>query len=118
MWNINEVWRRMATCVKNIAKEVVGETKSRIPEHKQTWWWDEEIQRVVACKKKQFKVWQKSRKREDWVEYKSVCKIVKSAVNKAKLKRYDELNEQLGTREGEKEIYRLARVRDKRTRDF
>ncbi|KAL4142691.1 hypothetical protein QTP88_005101 [Uroleucon formosanum] len=58
------------------------------------------------------------RKREDWVEYKSVCKIVKSAVSKAKLKRYDELYEGLRTREGEKEIYRLAKVRVKRTRDL
>nr|GFC92957.1 retrovirus-related Pol polyprotein LINE-1 [Tanacetum cinerariifolium] len=114
VWNvegdINEVWGRMATCVKSIAKEIVGETKSSLPENKETWWWDEEIQRVVASKKKQFKLWQKSRKREDWVEYKSVCKKVKSAVSKAKLKRYDELYERLGTREGEKEIYRLAKI--------
>jgi len=33
----------MATCVKNIAKEVVSETKSSMPENKETWWRDEEI---------------------------------------------------------------------------
>ncbi|KAL4104538.1 hypothetical protein QTP88_019833 [Uroleucon formosanum] len=54
------------------------------------------------------------RKREDRAEYKSVCKIAKSAVITAKLKRYDELYERLETLEGEKEIYRLAKVRDKR----
>ncbi|KAL4107958.1 hypothetical protein QTP88_018227 [Uroleucon formosanum] len=78
--------------------------KSRIPENKETWWWNEEIQRVVASKKKQFKLWQKSKTRKDWVEYKSECKIVKSTVSEAKLKRNDELYERLGTEEGEKEI--------------
>jgi len=34
--NINEVWKRIATCVKNIAKEVVDETKSSMPENKET----------------------------------------------------------------------------------
>jgi len=34
MWNVdgdrNEFWRRMATCVKIIAKEIVDETKSSL----------------------------------------------------------------------------------------
>jgi hypothetical protein len=53
--NINKVWKIMARCVKNIAKEVVGETKINRPENKERWWWDKEIQRVVANKKKKFK---------------------------------------------------------------
>jgi len=35
-------------------------------------------------RKSQFLVWQKSRKRKDWVEYKNVCKTAKKAVSKAK----------------------------------
>jgi len=46
----------MATCVKNIAKEVVGETKSSFPKNKGTWWWDGKTQRVKASNNKQFKV--------------------------------------------------------------
>jgi hypothetical protein len=34
--NINEVWNRMTTYVKNIAKEVVDITKYSIPENKET----------------------------------------------------------------------------------
>lgn len=33
---INEVWKWMATCVKNIDKEVVGENKNSRPENKVT----------------------------------------------------------------------------------
>jgi len=41
----------MATCVKNVTKEVVCETKSNMPENKETWWWNEEIQRVYQVRK-------------------------------------------------------------------
>ena len=39
-------------------------------------------------------------------------------MSKAKLKKYDELYERLGTKEGEKEVYRLAKEREKQSRDF
>jgi hypothetical protein len=52
-------------------------------------------------------LWQKSRKR-DGIEYKNVCKIVKSAVSIAKLNRYDGLYKRLGTLKKEKKcIYWL-----------
>jgi len=69
--------------------------------NKDSWWWDEKIQRVVASKKNKFKVWQNSRKRENWIGTKSLAKKPKSVVSK-KLKRYDELYKCLGTKEGEK----------------
>ena len=89
-----------------------------MPQDKQTWWWAEEVQEIISKKKIQFKKWQKNREREDWVEYKSLSKAAKIAVSKAKLKKYDELYERLGTKEGEKEVYRLAKEREKQSRDF
>lgn len=57
----------------------------------------------IESKKKQFKVWQRSR-REDCVEYKSLSKEVKSVVSKTKFKKYDGLE----TNESEIEVYRLT----------
>jgi len=45
-------------------------------------------------------------------------KEAKRAVYKAKLKKYDELYDKLGAKEGEKEINRLAKVREKQPKDF
>lgn len=45
--------------------------------------------------------------RDDWVEYKSLCKVTKSAVSKSKLGKYDALYERLETK-GEKEMYKLT----------
>ena len=89
-----------------------------MPEDKQTQWWAEEVQEIISKKKIQFKKQQKTRERKDWVEYKSLSKAAKSAVSKAKLGKYDELYERLGTKEEEKEMYRLAKEREKQSRDF
>ena len=36
----------------------------------------------------------------------------------AKGKAYDDLYQRLGTKEGEKDIYRMARIRERKTRDI
>jgi hypothetical protein len=64
---------RMATLIKNIAKNIVGEIKSSMPENKKTWM---RRFRVVANRKKLFKLWRKSRNREVRIEYENICKIV------------------------------------------
>lgn len=36
--NIDDIWNRTATGVKNSTREVVDETKSSMPKNKKTWW--------------------------------------------------------------------------------
>ena len=45
-------------------------------------------------------------------------KIAKRAVSKAKGRAYEDLYRRLSTKKGEKDIYRMARARDRKTRDF
>ena len=45
-------------------------------------------------------------------------KTVKRAVSEAKGRAYEDLYRRLSTKEGEKYIYRMARARDRKTRDF
>jgi len=54
----------------------------------------------------------KKRRREDWGENKSLGNKANKAVRKAKFKKYEELYDRLETNEGEKEVYRLAKVRE------
>ena len=46
-----------------------------------------------------------------------MCSKVKRVVAKAKGKAFDELYEKLDTKEGEKDLYRLARQRDRAGKD-
>lgn len=56
--------------------------------------------------------------REGWIEYKSLAKEAKKAVSKAKFNGYDELYNKSRPRESEREIYRLVKIREKRSNYF
>ncbi|KAK3543882.1 hypothetical protein QTP70_030154 [Hemibagrus guttatus] len=71
------------------------------------------IQRKRLAKKK----WDMDRTEENRQEYKELQRRVKREVSKAKQKAYDELYTRLDTREGEKDLYRLARQRDRDGKD-
>eukprot|EP00262_Sarcandra_glabra_P012088 TRINITY_DN3039_c0_g2_i3.p1 TRINITY_DN3039_c0_g2~~TRINITY_DN3039_c0_g2_i3.p1 ORF type:complete len:402 (+),score=55.32 TRINITY_DN3039_c0_g2_i3:275-1480(+) len=113
----NEMWEQMARCLKRIAKEVLGESKGRKGVQKDTWWWNADIQKSIA-EKKCFKEWQKTRTMDDLERYKLAKREAKKAVSKVKYEAYDNLYTRLGTKEGEKEIYKLAKIREKKTRDL
>ena len=50
--------------------------------------------------------------------YKAAKRLVKKAVTLAKSKAYERLYQKLKIREGEKDVFKLARVREKKTRDL
>ncbi|KAM1052392.1 hypothetical protein ACFX2A_034585 [Malus domestica] len=41
----------MASCIRKVAKEVLGESKGFAPHQKESWWWNEEVQTKVKAKK-------------------------------------------------------------------
>ncbi|MCJ8746920.1 hypothetical protein PDJAM_G00147290 [Pangasius djambal] len=63
------------------------------------------------------KKWDMDRTEENRQEYKELQRRVKREVSKAKQEAYDELYTRLDTREGQKDLYRLARQRDRDGKD-
>ena len=51
-------------------------------------------------------------------KYKVAKKTAKRAMNESKGQAYEDLYQRLSTKEGENDIYRMARVRERKTRDF
>ena len=51
-------------------------------------------------------------------KYKVAKKTAKRAVNVAKGRAYEDLYQHLSTKEGEKDNYRMTKVRERKTRDF
>ncbi|XP_045454524.1 craniofacial development protein 2-like [Melitaea cinxia] len=45
---VNECWREMATWVRSVARDVLGETKGKRKIERDTWWWNEEAKKAVA----------------------------------------------------------------------
>ncbi|KAK3540301.1 hypothetical protein QTP70_029602 [Hemibagrus guttatus] len=98
-------------------RKVLGVSSGRRKEDKETWWWNEEVQDSVQRKRLAKKKWDMDRTEENRQEYKELQCRVKREVSKAKQKAYDELYTRLDTREGEKDLYRLARQRDRDGKD-
>ncbi|KAK3548023.1 hypothetical protein QTP70_002688 [Hemibagrus guttatus] len=103
--------------IRETGRKVLGVSSGRRKEDKETWWWNEEVQDSIQRKRLAKKKWDMDRTEENRQEYKELQRRVKREVSKAKQKAYDELYTRLDTREGEKDLYRLARQRDRDGKD-
>ena len=84
---------------------------------RETWWWNEEVQESIKEKKEAKKAWDKIKDENTKKIYKEKKSTAKKAVAMAKERAYDNLYAKLETKEDEKELYRLARQRDKAGKD-
>ncbi|KAK3552900.1 hypothetical protein QTP86_028010 [Hemibagrus guttatus] len=110
-------WETTAEVIRETGRKVLGVSSGRRKEEKETWWWNEEVQDSIQRKRLAKKKWDMDRTEENRQEYKELQRRVKREVSKAKQKAYDELYTRLDTREGEKDLYRLARQRDRDGKD-
>ncbi|KAK3511018.1 hypothetical protein QTP70_029036 [Hemibagrus guttatus] len=110
-------WESTAEVIRETGRKVLGVSSGRRKEDKETWWWNEEVQDSIQRKRLAKKKWDMDRTEENRQEYKELQRRVKREVAKAKQKAYDELYTRLDTREGEKDLYRLARQRDRDGKD-
>ena len=76
------------------------------------------MQRAIKEKKECFKCLHLDKSAANIESYKLAKRVAKRAVNVAKGKAYDDLYQRLRTKEREKDIYRMARIRERKTRDI
>ncbi|KAK3506225.1 hypothetical protein QTP70_002928 [Hemibagrus guttatus] len=110
-------WETTAEVIRETGRKVLGVSSGRRKEDKETWWWNEEVQDSIQRKRLAKKKWDMDRTEENRQEYKELQRRVKREVSKAKQKAYYELYTRLDTREGEKDLYRLARQKDRDGKD-
>ncbi|KAK3569315.1 hypothetical protein QTP86_026834 [Hemibagrus guttatus] len=110
-------WETTAEVIRETGRKVLGVSSGRRKEDKEIWWWNEEVQDSIQRKRLAKKKWDMDRTEENRQEYKELQRRVKREVSKAKQKAYDESYTRLDTREGEKDLYRLARQRDRDGKD-
>ncbi len=120
-WNMEEeadkTWEKVAKEIRNIAQKVLGVSKGNKC-NKESWWWDEGIQEKVKEKKACYKSLYTCRSDENLEKYKNAKKEVKKVVSEAKKKAFENFYKKLDTKEGEKDIYKIAKVRERNTRDL
>ena len=62
------MWSSISEQISRVAKELLGETKGRYissTEHnRESWWWSDDVQKVINVKRESFKTWQKNKNEE------------------------------------------------------
>jgi hypothetical protein len=114
----SSMWMKMSTCIRKVVSEEFGVTKGGKRETKETWWWNEKVQNAIKEKKECFSRMHLNRSVDNVERYKVAKKTAKRAVSEARGQMYDGLYQWLGTKEGEKDIYRMSKSRERKTRDI
>ncbi|KAG2560585.1 hypothetical protein PVAP13_8KG079668 [Panicum virgatum] len=104
----DDMWLKMSTCVRKVASEVFGVSRGGKQEGKDTWWGNDKCFKHLHLDKSAANI----------EGYKLAKRVAKRAVSVANGKAYDDLYQRLGTKEGENDIYRMARIRERKTRDI
>ncbi|XP_063389201.1 uncharacterized protein LOC134674986 [Cydia fagiglandana] len=121
---VNDCWNEMAVCLRSVARDVFGETTGKGKIDRDTWWWNEDVRMVLKEKKNAFKEWksvEEGNDREKGIKrsaYLTSKKIAKKAVAIAKAKVQDKLYDFLESPQGQKDLYRIARERERRMQEI
>jgi hypothetical protein len=81
-------------------------------------WWNEKVQKAIKEKNECFRRMHLDRSADNVERYKMAKKTAKRAMSEARGQMYDGLYQQLSTKEGEKDIYRMAKSRERKMRDI
>ena len=112
-------WQEINHILVETAKEVFGETSGKgTYTEKETWWWQEETRKAVALKRATFKEFQMNKSDENKEKFREANRASRKAVRIAKDAAYEDLYTKLDSREGIKMVYKLAKTRDRRTKDI
>ena len=100
-------------------QEVLGMLTGRRPQgDKESWWWNEEVTEAIRATKEAKSKWATSGRQEDRDSYRQANKAAKKEVARSKAHAMDDIYKELETTEGEGQIYRIAKSRNKVTNDF
>ena len=86
--------------------------------HKDSWWWNEEAREKINDKNERVKELMACIEERDRISkreiYKEAKRVAKKAVAEAKRRDYEDFYKKLDTKEGEKHIFKLAKVRSRK----
>jgi exonuclease III len=103
---VEQIWNVLKNGLLETANRVCGRTKGR-PKQRETWWWNDEVARVVDEKRRLFKVWKKSKIEADRTAYTRAKKVARAAVAKAQEAGRKDFGDMLDKAEKEVKYLRL-----------
>jgi hypothetical protein len=121
-WNEGEdadnMWKEMTTHIRMVAIEVFGVTRVNKREPQDTWWWNNDVQKVINEKKECYKRLHHNMSDENIQKYKEASRNAKKIMREVRGHAYMELYRKLDTKESENNVYKMTKLRERKTRDF
>jgi hypothetical protein len=108
----------MSTHILKVAIEVFGVTKGNKHEPKDTWWWNDDVQKTISEKKECYKLLHHHKSDENIQKYKEARRNATKTVSEVRGQAYTKLSQKLDTKEDENNVYKMAKLRERKTRNF
>nr|GEX51881.1 retrovirus-related Pol polyprotein LINE-1 [Tanacetum cinerariifolium] len=125
--NADQMWNTLANIIRDMEKDSLGVASESARTHstrKESWWFCEEVQTKVAMKQSRFKellACNNDNQEDidlDKERYKVAKREIKIIVAQAKDKEYEDLYMKLDSKEGENDIYKIAKARERKRIDI
>lgn len=114
----NTLWNEFHESCLNTAKTILGITKGKLKIDKDPTWWDDNVKPYLKEKKESFKKWQQTKLESDHQEYKVIKNKAKKCVATMRALANDQYYKQLENAKTDAEIFKLANLRNNRSKDI
>ncbi|XP_076914541.1 uncharacterized protein LOC143573587 [Bidens hawaiensis] len=118
----SQMWEAMATKITQVAKQALGVTTGMICGHKESSWWNKDVQDKIKDKQESFKELIRSTDEAKRVglrnAYRKAKKEAKKVVAEAKNTSYKRMYKRLEIKEGEHHMFKIAKARERKRQDF
>jgi hypothetical protein len=113
---VDKKWDMMKKALLKTTEEICGITKGP-PRHKETWWWNDDVEKAVVEKKRCYRVWHETKTEVDRLVYKEAKQKAQKVVAVAQETKRKELASELGSEQGKKNVFRIAKQMAKERQD-
>ncbi|KAM0012376.1 hypothetical protein Hdeb2414_s0053g00753601 [Helianthus debilis subsp. tardiflorus] len=112
----------MATMITTVANETLGVTTGKTSGHKESWWWNVDVHTKIKDKQHSFRDLLRCTDEEERLRvgetYKKAKRKAKKAVTEAKNTAYKQMYERLERKEGEHDMFKFSKARERRRQDL